>query len=163
MNVMNVEEQKKGVLLAVSNFCKEAYSVFVLRTDLRPATHPRAINGREASHLSLFPHHMRDRCQAVEGRATEADTLATLAMPALPIIWRTLVTPGTAPKGATIQTVDTPTATTRWPPIWAEAPTEAEGMPEAEVTAGSEAGATTWEVSPAGGGGGLGAAGNEAS
>jgi|688.fasta_scaffold1018229_1 hypothetical protein len=103
---------------------------------------------------------MRDRCQAVEGRATEGDTRAILAMPALRIIWRTLVTPGTAPKGATIQTVASPT---RGPPIWAEAPTEAEGMPEAEDTVESEAAATTWEASLTGGGGGLGAAGNEAS
>ncbi len=103
---------------------------------------------------------MRDRCQAVEGRATEADIRATLATPALRTIWRTLVTPGTTPKEATIQTVASPT---RGPPIWAEAPTEAEGTPEAEVTAESEAAATTWEASPTGGGGDLGAAGNEAS
>jgi hypothetical protein len=57
----------------------------------------------------------------------------------------------------------TPTATTRGPPIGAEDPTEAEGMPEAEVTAESEDAATTWEVSLAGGGGGPGAAGNVAS
>ena len=40
---------------------------------------------------------------------------------------------------------------------------EAEGMPEAEATAESEAAATTWEVSPAGGGGSPGVAGKAAS
>jgi hypothetical protein len=59
--------------------------------------------------------------------------------------------------------VITLTATTRGPLTGAEATTEAEGMPEAEVTAESEAAATTWEVSPAGVGGGPGAAGKVAS
>jgi len=84
-------------------------------------------------------------------------------MPALQTTWRTLVTLGTAPKGATIQTEATPRTTTRGPPTWVEAPIEAEGMPEAEATAESEAAATTREVSPAEGGGGPGTAGKAAS
>ena len=99
----------------------------------------------------------------VEGRATEADTLAALALPAPPVSTHTLVTPGTAPRGATTQTLATPTATARGLPTGAEATMEAEGMPEAEATAESEAAATTREVSPAEGEGGPGTAGKAAS
>ncbi len=104
-----------------------------------------------------------DKWQAAEARATEADTLAALALPAPLISRRTLVTPGTVPKVATIQTVATPTVTTRGLLTGAEATSVAEGMPEAEATAESEAAATTWEVSPAGGGAGPGVAGKAAS
>ena len=92
----------------------------------------------------------------VEGRATEADTLAAPAPPAPPVSTRTLVTPGTALKGATTQTLATPAATARGLPTEAEVNTEAEGMPEAEATAANVAAAISREVE---GGGDPGTAG----
>jgi hypothetical protein len=79
--------------------------------------------------------------------------------PAPPASTHTLVLPGTAPKGATTQTLATPPATARGLPIGAEATKEAEGMAEAEAMAESVAAATSWEDSPAEGGGGPGTAG----
>jgi hypothetical protein len=110
----------------------------------------------------MLPPHVRDRWQAGEGWATEAATLATLATPPLPTSWRTQLTRGTTPRGAIGQPEATPATTTRGPPQWAEVLIEAEGMPEAEATAESEAAATIWEVNLAEGGGGHGAAGSEA-
>ncbi len=122
-----------------------------LRRLRRPATKPRARNGGEASRQSLLPHLRRDKWQAAEERATEADMLAAPAAPvplAPPASTRTLVLPGTAPKGATTQTLVTPPATARGLPTEAEATTEAEGMPEAEATAESVAAATHGRSAP---------------
>ncbi len=62
--------------------------------------------------------------------------LAAPVPPAPRASTRTMVLPGTAPKGATTQTLATPLATARGLPIGAEATKEAEGMSEAEAIRG---------------------------